>query len=120
MDLLSYGDNIPEGDYRLHSAFEHAVNFRRGRLIISLVSKGAGAGPVNLVVKQIPVGARKFRATKFSFYVDDNRLRKAPDAMYDSAVPELGAEPVLVRRAAVGGDDLRCEQAACPGEPGAS
>ena len=97
MDLLSYGDGIPEGDYRLHSAFEHAVNFRKGRLIISLVSPGAGAGPVNLVVKQIPVGARKFRATKFAFYIDDNRLRKAPGAMYDSSVPELDAEPALVR-----------------------
>ncbi|MCX5785340.1 MAG: DUF2877 domain-containing protein [Elusimicrobia bacterium] len=96
MDLISYGDSIPEGDYRLHSAFEHAINFRKGRIIVSLVPPRAGSGPMNVVLKHMPAGAKRFRASRFYFYIDENRLRKAPEALYDSAVPVLEAEPEIV------------------------
>lgn len=93
MDLISYGDNIPEGDYRLHSAFANAINFRRGRLIVSLVPPRAGPGPFNLVLKQLPPGARRLRASRFYFYVDENRLRKEPESLYSSAIPKLTPDP---------------------------
>lgn len=92
MELISYGDSIPEGEYRLHSAFANAINFSRGPLIVSLVPPRAGAGPLNLVVAQLPPGAKKLRSTRFYFYVDENRLRKEPEARYDSSVPE-NADP---------------------------
>jgi hypothetical protein len=91
MDLISYGDSIPEGDYRLYSAFANAINFRKGRLIVSLVPPRAGAGPFNVVLKQLPPGARRLRATRFYFYIDENRLRKDPAAAYSSGVPVLPA-----------------------------
>ena len=97
MDLISYGDSIPEGDYRLHSAFANALNFRKGRIIVSLVPPRAGAGPFNLVLKQLPAGASRFRASRFYFYVDENRLRKEPAALYSSGMPLLDAEPETVR-----------------------
>lgn len=96
MDLISYGDSIPEGDYRLHSAFANAINFRRGKLIVSLVPPRTGAGPLNLVLKQLPLGAKRLRASRFYFYVDENRLRKEPDSLYSSAIPELNADPEVV------------------------
>ena len=97
MDLISYGDSIPEGDYRLHSAFSNAINFRKGRLIISIVPPRTGAGPFNLVLKQIPTGAKRLRASRFYFYVDENRLRKEPEAQYSSGIPLLDADPETVQ-----------------------
>jgi hypothetical protein len=96
MDLLSYGDSIPEGDYRLHSAFANAINFRRGKLIVSLVPPRTGPGPLNLVLKQLPLGAKRLRASRFYFYLDENRLRKEPDSLYASAIPELNPDPETV------------------------
>ncbi len=97
MDLLSYGDSIPEGDYRLHSAFANALNFRKGKIIVSLVPPRTGAGPFNLVLKQLPAGASRLRASRFYFYVDENRLRKEPAVLYSSGIPLLDAEPETVR-----------------------
>lgn len=97
MDLISYGDSIPDGDYRLHSAFANALNFRKGRLIVSLVPPRTGAGPLNLVLKQVPAGAKRLRASRFYFYVDENRLRKEPAAIYASKLPLLEADPDTVR-----------------------
>ncbi len=97
MDLISYGDSIPEGDYRLHSAFANAINFRKGKLIVSLVPPRTGAGPLNLVLKQLPPGAKRLRSSRFYFYIDENRLRKDPEALYSSSVPLLsGPEPETV------------------------
>lgn len=99
MDLISYGDNIPEGEYRLHSAFANALNFRRGKVIVSLVPPRAGAGPLNVVLKQLPPGATRLRSTRFYFYIDENRLRKEPEARYASQVPPADAPPEAVQAA---------------------
>ncbi|MBI4350784.1 MAG: DUF2877 domain-containing protein [Elusimicrobia bacterium] len=97
MDLISYGDSIPEGDYRLHSAFANALNFRKGRIVVSLVPPRTGAGPFNLVLKQLPQGAARLRASRFCFYVDENRLPKEPAALYSSDIPALDPSPGTVR-----------------------
>ena len=97
MDLISYGDSIPEGDYRLHSAFANAINFRKGKVIVSLVPPRAGAGPFNVVLKQLPPGAKRLRSTRFYFYIDENRLRKEPEARYSSGVPNTDAAPEAVQ-----------------------
>jgi len=97
MDLISYGDSIPEGDYRLHSAFANAINFRKGKLIVSLVPPRTGAGPLNVVLRQLPSGASRLRSSRFYFYIDENRLRKDPESLYSSSVPRLsGVEPERV------------------------
>jgi len=97
MDLISYGDSIPEGEYRLHSAFASALNFRKGKMIVSLVPPRTGSGPLNLVLKQLPLGAKRLRSTRFYFYIDENRLRKEPSSLYSSSVPVLDADPETVR-----------------------
>lgn len=97
MDLISYGDSIPDGEYRLHSAFANAINFRKGKIIVSLVPPRTGAGPLNLVIKQLPLGARRLRASRFYFYLDENRIRKAPEALYSSEIPSSSPEPERVR-----------------------
>lgn len=96
MDLLSYGDSIPEGEYRLHSAFANALNFRKGRLLVSVVPPRTGAGPLNVVLRQLPPGAKRLRSTRLYLYIDENRLRKEPEARYASAVPLLDASPAAL------------------------
>jgi hypothetical protein len=51
--LLSIGDQVKPGSYRLHSVFQRAVNFeRRGRLI-SVVDESIGPGPLNIVFRDL-------------------------------------------------------------------
>jgi Protein of unknown function (DUF2877) len=49
--LLSIGDQVKPGSYRLHSVFTRVVSFeRRGRLI-TLVDEAIGPGPLNIVLR---------------------------------------------------------------------
>ncbi len=50
MKLISIGDKVGPGTYRLHSRFSRAVNFTDGRRLVTLVTPDVGAGPVNIVV----------------------------------------------------------------------
>jgi hypothetical protein len=53
MKILSMGDEVREGTYRLHSRFRRAVNFTDGRRVVTLVTPDIGAGPVNIVVRDL-------------------------------------------------------------------
>ena len=53
MTLLSIGDEVREGTYKLHSRFDRAVNFTDGRRLVTLVTPDIGAGPVNIVVRDL-------------------------------------------------------------------
>ena len=51
--LLSIGDQVKPGSYRLHSVFKRAVNFEhRGRLV-SVVDESIGPGPLNIVLRDL-------------------------------------------------------------------
>jgi hypothetical protein len=49
-DLLSIGDLVQKGTYHVHSRFRRAVNFIDGGHLVTLVSRGMDAGPVNIVM----------------------------------------------------------------------
>jgi hypothetical protein len=51
--VLSYGDRLETDTYKLHSSFSKAKNFINGNSLISLVSKEAGNGPVNIVLNKV-------------------------------------------------------------------
>lgn len=53
MKLLSIGDEVQEGTYKLLSRFRRAVNFTDGRRLVTLVTPDIGAGPVNIVVRDL-------------------------------------------------------------------
>lgn len=53
MQVLSIGDRIVEGRYRIHSRFRRAVNFVDDWNLVSLVTPDAGAGPINIVVDEL-------------------------------------------------------------------
>lgn len=98
MKILGYGDRVPRGTFELHSAFGSAINFRgRKGLIVSLVSRKTGNGPMNIVLKHLPRGARRLKITKFKLYIDENCLETDPEKNYDSSVPVLPLDPVLFK-----------------------
>jgi hypothetical protein len=53
MQVLSIGDRIVEGRYRIHSRFRRAVNFVDDRSVVSLVTPETGAGPISVVVDEL-------------------------------------------------------------------
>lgn len=53
MQVLSIGDRIVEGRYRIHSRFERAVNFVDDGSVVSLVTRETGGGPINIVVDEL-------------------------------------------------------------------
>jgi len=53
MQVLSIGDRIVEGRYRIHSRFRRAVNFVDDGNVVSLVTSDAGAGPISVVVDEL-------------------------------------------------------------------
>jgi len=48
--LLSIGDQIRDGAYKVHSRFNRVVNFTDGDRLVALVGEDIGAGPLNIVV----------------------------------------------------------------------
>lgn len=98
MKILGFGDRIPRGSFALHSAFDNALNFRGPKgFIVSLVSRKTGNGPLNVVMKHLPRGARRLKVTKLCLYIDENRLEVDPEKNYDSAVPRLPLDPALFK-----------------------
>ena len=54
--LLSIGDQVKPGSYRLHSVFQRAVNFERAGRLVSVVDETIGPGPLNIVLSDPHVG----------------------------------------------------------------
>ncbi|MDP8235096.1 MAG: DUF2877 domain-containing protein [Candidatus Erginobacter occultus] len=70
MRIISVGDRVRRGNYRVHSRFSRAVNYLRGEQLVSLVSEEAGRGPVNIVV-----GEGGLEAAGEELEVDEGGLR---------------------------------------------
>ncbi|MFQ5753929.1 MAG: DUF2877 domain-containing protein [bacterium] len=54
--LLSIGDRVQTGRFKLHSRFDRVVNFTNDGQLVSLVEEEIGAGPLNLVINNINLG----------------------------------------------------------------
>ena len=51
LELLSIGDLVPDGTYRVHSRFRRAVNFMGDSHLVTVLGRGMDAGPMNVVVR---------------------------------------------------------------------
>lgn len=103
MQLLGFGDSIAPGIYKLHSAFDNAVNFTRGHTVITAVTAepGAGSGPVNMVLDTIePLKTTPGMAvTPDTFAFPMAMFRKTPELQYNSslAMPGGGFKRITLR-----------------------
>jgi len=101
MRVLSIGDRVPNGTFRLHSRFERAVNFIAdgagapspdGVVMVSLVARDVGAGPINLVVDAAKVAAPRTlgiadgAASTRAVVADGRALDATRAALYDSRI----------------------------------
>ena len=68
--IISFGDNIKPGVYKLHSAFQKVKNYNNGINLVSLVLEDIGEGPNNIVVPFLPDFA-KIEIKKNKFYSDN-------------------------------------------------
>ncbi|HOW96910.1 MAG TPA: DUF2877 domain-containing protein [Kiritimatiellia bacterium] len=94
MKVVSAGDRVEAGAYRLHSRFRRAANFTSPTRLVVLSDRSVGSGPISIVVDgELP---------------KDDSLTVEPDALllggrryslgprYDSALPGIPPEPAMV------------------------
>ena len=51
IELVSFGDRIPNGTFTIHSRFRRTINFHNNSILISIVNKDIGGGPLNIIVR---------------------------------------------------------------------
>ena len=95
--LLSIGDQVKPGTYRLHSRFSRAVNFEhRGRLV-SVVDETIGPGPWNIVISDLKLAlARGPLAPPTSILKGLHHSAQGWFAGAKGGVPTLGKRPSKV------------------------
>ncbi len=55
MNIISIGDLVPKGNFKLHSSFSKAINYQMDTSLLSLVDKPIGGGPYNIVLEKLPL-----------------------------------------------------------------
>ncbi|MBZ5538631.1 MAG: DUF2877 domain-containing protein [Acidobacteriia bacterium] len=89
MTLLSMGDQVEPGDYAIHSRFNRAVNFTNGRRLVFLVDETIGAGPLNIVLRNLPsreatAGSSFLHVRPHVVAFENHRFRFTENQYYDS------------------------------------
>jgi len=85
--LLSYGNQIRCGRYKLHSTFTSAANFFSADAFAFVVDSRVGAGPLNIVLEGATLDSvRSLEIHDDSFRLNDNRISLKDSALYDSNI----------------------------------
>ncbi|MDT8286737.1 MAG: hypothetical protein RQ748_06470, partial [Elusimicrobiales bacterium] len=82
--LLSYGDLIEKGEYKLHYRFERAVNLRKGQSLLTILPAGRAAGPFNIVLEELPEKISKVSFDGKVLRMNADKVALAGSAKYDS------------------------------------
>jgi hypothetical protein len=112
MQVLSIGDRILEGRYRIHSRFRRAVNFVDDGSVVSLVTPETGAGPINVVVDELrtagvralTVGTRLLpggTGPRPVIWLDDRALDCSAAGVYESGLDLIEERRGLNTRLAI-------------------
>jgi hypothetical protein len=76
IEVLSIGDKLVPGEYRIHSRFSKAVNFECGDELAIVTQEEIGSGPINLVTRGVDFGAvQSLRIDENRLFIDDNEFR---------------------------------------------
>jgi hypothetical protein len=87
IELISYGNQISSGKYKIHSKFDSAVNFTFGDTFVFVVNEKVGPGPLNIVVKGIlPAAVESLYIEDNSLFLNETQLYYDTDKLYDSSV----------------------------------
>ena len=97
--MVTIGDKVSEGTYRVHSRFHRVVNFQRGSRLVSVVEPAVGAGPVNIVAEGIDFDAAcELRVEPEGIVLDKVRFARAGGKVYRSGIDLVGADRAALRR----------------------
>ena len=84
IELVSYGNQLCSGQYKLHSKFNSAVNFIFGDTFVFVVNESVGSGPVNIVIKGIaPMSVNSLEISEGCMYLNNTKLEFDADKLYD-------------------------------------
>ena len=97
--LISYGDMIAPGAYRLHSCFSHAINYLQGDDLVSLVDPFVGSGPLNIVVETLSRTANQLIVDDAFVILDGSRLERIPAICFDSSLPQFSHSQLQILKA---------------------
>jgi hypothetical protein len=85
--IVSIGDFVREGAYRVHSRFRRAVNLMDASGLVSLVAPAVGAGPLNIVVRGlVPSGVERIRVFPKQVDVNETSLAYDRSRVYSSRI----------------------------------
>jgi hypothetical protein len=85
IELVSYGNQLCSGKYKLHSKFNSAVNFISGDTFVFVVNESVGPGPLNVVIKGIaPMLVNSLEITGRYIYLNNVKLDFDTVKLYDS------------------------------------
>ena len=90
MEIMSFGNQIRNGEYKVHSRFSSAINFISGDSFVYVVNESVGAGPVNIVVNEViprEIDSLEVGDTHFKF--NGVEFNFNPAKCYDSAIDIL-------------------------------
>ncbi len=75
IEVLSIGDKLVPGRYRVHSRFSKAANFECNGELIAVVTEDVGSGPINLVARGINFDAvQALEIDECRLFIDDNEF----------------------------------------------
>jgi hypothetical protein len=84
IELVSYGNQLSSGKYKMHSKFTSAVNFISGDTFVFVVSESVGPGPLNIVIKGIvPMLVNSLEIEDGCLYLNDTKLEFDTGKLYD-------------------------------------
>ncbi len=108
MNVVSIGDQVRPGTYRLHSLFRRAANFTDGERLVSVVAREIGPGPANIVVRRWsarrrtsgapPPPSALLRVGHDAIQLWDRRWAISRMASYRSLLPYEVTRPGIFRR----------------------
>lgn len=85
--LISFGDSLEKGTYKVHSRFSEVVNFYSGSSFIFIVSNSIGGGPFNIVVDNISFKeVENLIVAEDYFLLNDEKVFFETSKKYDSEI----------------------------------
>ena len=90
IELISYGNQLSSGKYKIHSKFTSAVNFISGDSFVFVVSESVGPGPLNIVIKGIvPLSVNSLEIKEGCLVLNNTKLDFDASKLYDPLISLL-------------------------------
>ncbi len=91
--LISFGDHLGKGTYKVHSRFNQVVNFVSDHHLVAVVHQSAGGGPFNLVLDGTDLTAlNHLTIDDNSFSLNDEIVPFDESEKYDSEIELNGVD----------------------------